>query len=398
MNNQKRTYFSTAFTLLAAACLLSLTVSAPAAVRGPIFEASAPGSFGITYLQDRALVTSTVEASNNADVEFFTLGVNLEQRVKWVYLDKVLLSDEQFAWDAAEQKVALQVPFGSHRLHLGWSDKPSLPPEGGSIPVDYEDQQVGTLNAFFDLEGMEATGDLAVGPGIMSLTVVPEMKLEMSAMTVSCGTETIDEWDPTDTGLAGEDHLLIDEGPTLTLNVRAAALSQVPVERIVVTEVIPPAQVTKVPDEIPDEAILVEAEDFTDSTGTAPGVNPGSHHDTHGGASAFSLRGDGSTMDWVFEVRDAGRYDLYARAACGDVGAFRIVEVDGETPPGLELVEMPSTSGWGHADGEWWLVRMTGGGASAPSLRLDAGEHTVTFTGVLQHHLNLDYLLLVPVE
>ncbi|MFO7948653.1 MAG: hypothetical protein R6V19_17760 [Armatimonadota bacterium] len=382
---------------LTAACLVSSTVTAMAAVRGSVFDASVPGAFGVTYLTDRALVTATVEPTAD-ERESFTLSVRLSQPVKWVYLDENLLGDDEFSWDATAKKVTLQVPCGSHRIHLGWTDEPSLPPEGGSIPVYYDDQQVGTLSAFFDLEGMEATGDLTVGPGTMRIALFPAVKLEPGDISVSSGTEAIRGWNTTGQALVGENHLLVDEDPTVTLNVRAPALSRVPVDRIVVTQVTPPARVAKVGDEIPANAILVEAENFSDSTGTAPGTTPGSHHDTHGGACAYSLRGDGSTIEWVLEVPEAGKYDLYARAACGDVGAYRIVEVDGETPAGLELVEMPSTSGWGHADGEWWLVRMTGGDASAPSLQLDAGEHTVTFTGVLQHHLNLDYLLLVPVQ
>ncbi|MFP3904024.1 MAG: hypothetical protein ACLFWB_07265 [Armatimonadota bacterium] len=382
--------------LLAAVWLLSWTVGTAAAVRGPVFEASVPGAFGITYLPDRALVSSSAELPDAPDDESFTLSVHLDRLVKWVYLDRILLENDQFAWNQSEQKVTLQVPCGSHRIHLGWTDEPTLPPESGTIAVYHQDSRVGTLRAFFDFEGMEATGDLPIGPGSMIVSIVPAIDLEPGAVRVSSGTEAVDRWQKTQAGLVGQDPLLIDTNPTVTLNVKAAALSSEPVERIVITQVTPPAQVEKVPDEIPDGAILVEAENFSDSTGTAPGTTPGSHHDTHGGACAYSIRGDGSTLQWTFDVPEEGKYDLYARAACGDVGAYRIVRIDGETAGGLELVEMPRTSGWGHSDGEWWLVRMTGGDASAPSLRLDAGEHTVSFTGVLQHHLNLDYLLLVP--
>lgn len=381
-----------------AGLVLMLSALSAVAVRGPVFEATAKGAFGINYLQDRALVTTSVDAAEDGG-ETFSLSVHLAHPVKWVYMDGELLADDEFTWHGAAGAVTLQVPCGEHRLHLGWSPEPSLPPETAEIPVlGRGEERIGTLRAFFDLEGMEASGELDVGPGGMRISLVGDVGMNTENLTASCGTETVTSWNPGEGGFTAAHHLRVDENPTLTLNLRASALTSVPVDMVVVSELIPPSQVVKVEDEIPENAILVEAEDFTASTGTTPGVNPGSHHNTHGGASAFSLRGDGSTIDWVFDVPEAGKYDLYARMACGDVGSFRIIEVDGNTPEGLELVELPSTSGWGHADGEWWLVRMTGKDASAPSLQLDAGEHTVTFTGVLQHHLNLDYLLLVSAD
>lgn len=384
-------------TVSLAGLLVMLSALSALALRGPVFDTSAQGAFGINYLQDRALVTTNVEARGH-EGETFSLSVRLPEPVKWVYLDGEPLGADEFSRDDAQNRVILQVPYGDHRLHLGWSAEPNLPPESAQIPVFHQGEQIGTLRAFFDLEGMEASGELDVGPGRMAMSIIPAGEIAPGDLTASCGTETIDKWKPNESGFGTTDHILIDKGPTLTINLRGAALSRVPVERVVISEVVPPSPVVKVADEIPGDAILVEAEDYTDSTGTAPGINPGSHYDTHGGACAFSLRGDGSTIDWIFEVPRPGKYNLYARMACGDVGSFRIIEVDGRVPEGLELVEMPATSGWGHADGEWWLVRLTGEGTSAPSLKLDAGEHTVTFTGVLQHHLNLDYLLLVPAD
>ncbi len=70
--------------------------------------------------------------------------------------------------------------------------------------------------------------------------------------------------------------------------------------------------------------------------------------------------------------------------------------MDGATPPGLALVEFPGTGGWAHGPGEWWLMKIAGTSEQAPPLALDAGEHRIRFTGVLDHHLNVDYVLLVP--
>jgi hypothetical protein len=56
----------------------------------------------------------------------------------------------------------------------------------------------------------------------------------------------------------------------------------------------------------------------------------------------------------------------------------------------------PGTGGWGYADDEWWIVRLTGGEGQAPPLELNAGEQTLTMTGLLTTHMNIDYLLFVP--
>ena len=142
--------------------------------------------------------------------------------------------------------------------------------------------------------------------------------------------------------------------------------------------------------------MLIEAEDFVGSGGTPVQVDPGSHHDAHGGACVFSFMGDGSWLEWDIDVPAAGAWDLYARISCGDIGAFRQVALDGMAVDGLGLVAFPATGGWGHAEGEWWLVRLTGAGDRPEPLELAAGAHRVRVTGVLEKHLNFDYVALVP--
>jgi hypothetical protein len=42
------------------------------------------------------------------------------------------------------------------------------------------------------------------------------------------------------------------------------------------------------------------------------------------------------------------------------------------------------------------MVRVTGGQGLVDPLQLSAGEHSLTMTGLLTTHLNIDYLLLAP--
>ncbi|MGC9318208.1 MAG: hypothetical protein ACP5KN_09255 [Armatimonadota bacterium] len=378
-----------------AALALGTTATASA---GTLLSSSLPGAFGVRYLPDRAVVTYTVaEPGERGVAETFRLAVHLPEPVKWGFLDRELIPQPRLQWNAEDGQAVVALPFGSHRLHLGWAGQPSLPPETAVVPVAAGSEVVGSLRARFQLDGMEATGEARVGPGISSLRLDTDPQLEPERVTLSVGATLVDQWTRRDDGslVAGE-RLLIDENPGLSLHVSGYTLEGSPVRRVVFSDVTPPVQVQKLADEVPPGAILVEAEDFVDSGGTEVSVEPGSHVDTHGEACVFSFVGDGSWLEWTLSVPNEGLYDLYARISCGDVGSFRTIEIDGETPQGLELVEFPATGGWGHAEGEWWLVRITGGEGQAPPLRLAAGEHILRVTGVLQRHLNFDYLALVP--
>lgn len=364
-----------------------------------LLSASLPGAFGVRYLPDRAVVTYTVEDPGERGLaETFRLRVRLPEQLRWAYLDRELVPEERLRWSPEDSQAVLALPFGTHRVHLGWAGEPALPPESEVIPVEADGEIVGSLQARFELDGMEATGEAAAGPGTAGVRVVPDGPIDPETLSLTVGAQTISTWRRGDEGLEAQRSILIDESPGIALHVGGYVLQSSPVARVAFDNVRPPAQVQRVEDEIPEGAVLVEAEDFVDSGGTEPIVEPGSHYDTHGGACIYTFMGDGSWVEWPMTVAEDGAYDLYARISCGDVGSFRIIHMDGEVPAGLDLVEFPTTGGWGHAKGEWWTVRITGGEGLAPPLQLSAGEHTLRITGVLQKHLNFDYVLLVPHE
>ena len=292
--------------------------------------------------------------------------------------------------------MSIDLPFGSHRLQLGWAGSGKLPPRNARIPIMVNGRKKGELRVRFSLQGMEATGQLPVGPGSVRLRLRTRMRLSPEDVSVSCGSSSVHEWQRGDDALVSASTLLVPADASIALRVDYYGLDRLPISAFVVEDYTPATPVVKVEDAVPDDALLVEAEAWSDAGGGTVTVTPGSHYDEHGGACVYNFHGDGTWLQWRLEVPAEGTYDLFARISCGSDRAFRQITVDGKSPEGLELVEFPGTGGWGHAAGEWWLVRLTGAGAAAPSLKLAAGPHTVRFTGVLDAHLNVDYLFLAP--
>lgn len=372
---------------------LAVLMAAPLAAQTPLLSSSAPGAFGVRYLTDRAVVTYTVEQPEGADAETFTLRVRLPEKVQWGFLDRERIPGGELNWDAGQAVV--KVPFGSGRLHLGWAGEACLPPESTDLPVFLSDRKVATLRARFDLEGMQASGEApGIGPGLAAPRVEMARTLDPDAVSLSLGTDAVRKWRRDGNALEAREVMPVDAAPRLSLRVDERGLSASPIARIVFDQVRPASPALRIDDDAAPEGVLVEGEAFTDATGTPPQVNPGSHHGTHGGSCVYSFIGDGSSLEWEFTVPEEGAWDLYMRMSCGDVGAWRVIALDGEIPAGLELVELPGTGGWGHADSEWWMVRLTGGDGQAEALQLDAGKHTLRMTGVLTTHMNIDYLLL----
>ncbi len=386
--------------VIAALLAAMLAASAAAGHGATLLSSSVPGAFGVRYLPDRAVVTYTVgDPRERAVAARFRLRVLLPEPVRWGFLDREPIADDSLNWLTEDGQVMLALPFGSHRLHLGWAGEPSLPPERAVVPVLADGREVGRLVARFTIDGMEATGEVTVGPGIAALRLDTVGAIDADAVSLAAAGETVGPWTPRDGALVAPERLLIGENPALALNVHAYGLSASPIARVVFEDITAPANVQRVPgDQVPDEALLAEAEAFVDAGGTPVQIEPGSHHDAHGGSCVYSFIGDGSWLEWDLDAPADGSYDLYARVSCGDTGAFRVVAVDGEVPEGLELVAFPGTGGWGHAEGEWWLVRLTGAEGSPAPLELTAGTHRLRVTGVLRKHLNFDFVLLVPHE
>jgi len=386
------------FRALLLTLIVALSIAGADAQEATLLRSSLPGAFGVRYLPDRAVVSYTVTDPGERGVaESFRLQVRLPEPIRWAYLDGELLPEGGFTWLADDGQAQLALPFGSHRLHLGWAGEPYLPPDRATTPVVVGGREAGRLNARFALDGMDASGEAAVGPGTVQVRLDTVGDTDPTAVTFSVGGADAGPLRAADGALRPAGSVLVPETAALALTVRAYGLAASPIARVVFEEVTAPAQVERVADDaMPAGAVLIEAEDFVDSGGTPVKVEPGSHLDTHGNACVFNFTGDGAWLEWELQAPAAGAYDLYARISCAEAMSFRSLTVDGVAPPGLELVAFPGTGGWGHAAGEWWLVRLTGAEGLAPPLELTAGTHRLRITGVLEKHLNFDYLLLAP--
>jgi len=326
----------------------------------------------------------------------FELRVYLPHPVKWIRLDREPIAVKTCEWSAGDQQLALTVPFGSHRLHLGWAGTGQLPPETAVIPVTLDGKPVGKLRARFTLMGMEAKGQLDTTAGCAGLRLRLAGDISTSELSVSCGGRTITRWRTTRDGLVARDDLLLPAEAVIALTVNRYGLSGSPITAVELDDLRGPTSAVVVEDTIPEGALLVEAEDYTAAGGSPVVVDPGSHFDTHGGSCVYTFKGDGAWLEWALDVPAAGSYDLFARISSAEDFSYRLVTVDGDSPDGLGLVKFPGTGGWGHAQGEWQTVQIAGTDGGAPALELEAGPRTVRLTGVLGLHMNVDYLFLMP--
>ncbi len=379
------------------AVLVSMMCLAASAHAVSLLSSSAPGAFGVRYLPDRAVMTYTVQPpEGQAEDGAFELRVYLPQPIKWIRLDRKRIALKTCEWSGSDQQLTLTVPFGSHRLHLGWAGEGQLPPESATIPVTLDGKTIGRLRARFTLMGMEAKGQLDTSAGCAGLRLRLADGFGPDELSVTCGGTTITRWRETRDGLVAREDLLLPDEAVISLTVNHYALAGSPVAGVALDDLRGPTLASVVEDTIPEGALLVEAEDYSAAGGSPVVVDPGSHYDTHGGACVYTFKGDGAWLEWVFDVPAAGSYDLFARISCAEEFSYRLVAVDDDAPEGLGLVRFPGTGGWGHAEGEWQTVQIAGDDSGAPALQLDAGRRRVRLTGALGPHLNVDYLFLTP--
>ncbi len=378
--------------------LLLVCLTLPVAAQNTLLSSSLPGAFGVRYLPDRAVVTYNVEdPGERVRARNFRLRVRLPEEVRWGYLDRELIEERRIRWDEEAGQVVLSVPFGSHRVHLGWIGEPTLPPDAMSIPVFADGARARDLTARFDLESMTATGEVPVGPGLTNVLIELNEDIAAEDISFSAGEESVRTWVPTNGGLRSDERIMVGTDPNCTLQVRSYGLTESPVDRVVFDDLQEPLMYIEVDDfEITDDMVMIPAEDFTDFAGTEPRVEPGLHHPTVTGSSLGSFIGDGTWFEWTFEVPEDGLYDLYMRVSCGDTNAWRVIWVNDEIPEGFELVEFPGTGGWGYGEDEWWDLRLTGGEDQPGPLQLSAGENTIRMLGVLVKHMNMDVIVLAP--
>ena len=352
-----------------------------------LLRASAPGAYSVRYLPDRALIS----ADTRADTE---LRVHIPRPPLWGYVGTERKPASFFAWDEDSALVTVQLEGGRHELQVGWEGRGELPQQGQEIPVLADGRRIATLTARFTLDGMSAEGAVEHPPARARLWLTPvEGVDEVDAVLTVAGARA-DTWRPSRGRLMARGHVIIGGDGMMRLAVSGYNLLRSPVQAVEIEELGRAAKAVPV-DDMPDDGIIIEAEDYVREGGGTVMISEGDHHDQHGGKSVYSFTGDGHWLEWEFEAPQDGMYDLFARVATAEEMSFREVMVNRRLPaPGFGMVRFPGTGGWARGPGEWQAVQIAGGSDDLPPLSLRKGRNTLRLKGILPQHLNVDYFVL----
>lgn len=145
----------------------------------------------------------------------------------------------------------------------------------------------------------------------------------------------------------------------------------------------------------PERAIVLGAEAFSAQTGGEVDIcdKPGAT-----GKSFRFWDKEGHTLDYTFEVAQAGTYAVQLRmCATFNAPISRRVLVNGEPLAGVESFLLPDTGGWSSAGDDWQDVYLSD--RTVPALvDLAPGRHVLRLVNDCGIGTNLDLLKLVPVE
>ncbi len=353
-----------------------------------LLRASAPGAYSVRYLPDRALVATSAETASE-------LRVYMPAPPLWGYVDGDRKPGAYFKWDPAGRCVVLSLDADAHSLQIGWEGKGRLPRPDQKIALLIDGKRAGELTARFTLEKMTAEGSVELPFGVGRVWADPSGALsECLGARLRIGNEEITEWRRVRGRLQGRGHVALGGTRLMTLTLPAYNLLETPMEAIDIEPLSISAGAKRVT-AMPEEGVLVEAEDFVAQGSGNALISEGDHIDQHGGKSVYTFTGNGHWIEWEFTVPEDGEYDLFAKISCGEDMSFREVRVDGSLPArAFRLVQFPGTGGWAHAPGEWWFMQIAGGSDALPPLRLRKGTHTLRLKGVFEYHLNVDYFML----
>jgi len=377
--------------LLLMLSLLALPLVTMAADNGPttggeILRASVPGAYAVRYMPDRALISSSAKQT----VE---LRVRLPHPPLWGYLDKTRLSQAALGWDSASSVAILNLHPGEHEAQVGWEGTGEQPEQGQKIAVTVCGKKAGELTANFSLEQMSAEGTVSLPVGVGKATLILPKGVDCGTPVLTLGNQVVSDWVPAGPNLESKSAVGMTGDTPMRLTLPGYNLLRSCVAVVSFSLLTKPIEVARV-EKMPEDGVLVEAEDFTGQGGGTVSVSVGDHVDQHGGKSIFNYGGAGHWLEWTAKVPATGEYDLFARIACAEPLSLRELKVDGKVPSrAFSMVQFPATGGWAHAPGEWWFVQLAGS-KDAPALKLTKGTHTFRLTTIMDYNLNVDYFVL----
>ena len=349
---------------------------------GCLLKASSPGAYAVRFWLDRIVLTYSTETP-------VTVSVQLPAATKWAVLDEAPFAVSQVKWDQPTTSATAALPAGDHTLLLGWGGSYARPTPNQKIPVLLDGKPIGSLSCHFDLEKMTAEGTAQCPVGTVRVRLT-SLKTGLQPV-VTLGANVAGEWVARSGGVEATRPVAVQDVTPLSLTIRSYNLLKTPVSAVEL-QTLQAALEPRRLDKMPDQGLVIEAESFVNE-GLGKVEVSTKHFDLHGGKGIMGNSGEGHFLEYKFTLDKPGAYDLYMRSATQEPFDLRSLQLDGKTPAGLGLVKFPGTGGWGYSAAEWAALQLTGS-EKAPSLKLDAGEHTLRVTGEGSTHLNLDYFVL----
>ena len=384
---------------LLAALLLPPTVALANGAPRTYIKCDKPVTCAVSYSED--LVALELHADETCAVEVWT-----GFAPQWCLVDGERTGS---GWSANGGDIVLvQAQAGSVLFEFGRGRWP-LRGDNRPVPLKLDGKRKGQLRTTYWPRRMEARGAVELPLGLYEVTMVlgPRLRPKPYDPKLRVGPTVTGEWDDVlamggRPGMRAAADVVVGGEVGLHLTWRGDFVEH-PVREIQLRTVTPGAELAPVeaPDEGAEGAIVVEAEDYTrEGNGGPVQVSEGEHADQHGGASIYSFGpGEGHWVQWEFDVRAAGRYALYARTATQEAAALRTLTVDREKPyPEAGLLSFPGTGGWAREDPKQWVWTCLAGAEGRPALTLDEGSHKIRLRTQGDKHLNVDVLVLAPVN
>jgi len=333
------------------------------------------------------------------------LEVRTDKKPTALWLDGAKL-EEGWSFSDESRMTRVRLAEGVHEIEIALLPNPKRAIKEADIPLTDAGggQGFGTLKAFFGVNGMRASGVFSGEAGKYDLSVkcMPSGRKNLTVSLAAEGNPTA-TWD-LDRAKETEKRitLLLSPDAKLTLAVGGARLRTNPVLGVSMKQVAAFTALPHLPaDQVKTgEGVLVEGEAFSASGGGELKRSGGGHKGAHGNDNVYSFGAPGQWIEWKVSVPKAGKYRLIVVGATDHARPIRRLEIDGKLPcPACELLQFCSTGGWARRTAkEWWAFRVADPSGKDIPLELGAGEHTLRLTVVLDHHLNVDYLLLQPIE
>lgn len=352
---------------------------------GTVFQAPASVTFGAVY-SERAVKATVVSPTPVA------VTVQSGRKPANVFVGDERLAPTAWQFEAAKGTVTTALPAGTTTLQLRFDDLTDLKPYQATLPVvvvgadGQAGAPVGTIA--LTVSGEKAFGSWAwAGPeGLYRLRAVKQGGVAVGVQ-LSTGAP------------AGTETVLLQAGTPVTVQGEAPG-QKVPIDRVECRQegVLTPTQRVAKGTLAWAGSVVLEGEAFrTEGGGTVSRSTE--HGNTHGGGCIYAWGTPGHWLAWEADVPATGDYILTLVFASQEKVVLRSLSLDGQPAAAGAVMRLEGTGGWGRTNADEWQAAQPVDAQGRPvRFHLAAGRHEVRLENLLGQHLNVDCLLLTPVQ